>query len=359
MIFYSGFTGPKWPGLLWVLATFFIFSCGILTCFPLYSEQGVYIHLSLTEDGRTYWLISLALLIWPAWRNFRGGAAWFLLPLTASILLSLPLIQSGMLHKQHACSRSFHFTKWLTQTKARVPYTVLKATHDVSELALIYKAARPNSPVIFLLHGGGFYQGRPVFMHDWCCALAAAGITAVSLSYPLEPNAVFPAPEDTIAALIERLSPQLLNDNVDMNRAFIGGSSAGATLAISTTLRHPQLKLKGIIALYPLVTLCSKFETIMDFNRVKQAYIGTLDCQKMDILQRMPVQAPPILILHGLKDNVVPAEQSKRLFTRYPGKKRLVLLPWAGHNFEYPIYGPSGQLTTNLSHDFISIGLHK
>jgi fermentation-respiration switch protein FrsA (DUF1100 family) len=65
---------------------------------------------------------------------------------------------------------------------------------------------------------------------------------------------------------------------------------------------------------------------------------------------------PPLLILHGAKDNVVPADQSERLFAAYSGKKRLVILPWAGHNFEYPIYGPSGQLLEHLSEDFILKG---
>jgi acetyl esterase/lipase len=300
----------------------------------------------------------MALLVWPAWRNFKGGATWFVIPLAASILLSLPLIQSGMLHKDNGCTASFQFTKWLMKSKTHVSYATLKSAHDSSELALVYKASSPNSPVIFLLHGGGFYQGKPAYMNDWCSALAASGITAVSLTYPLEPNAVFPAPEDSIAALIERLIPQLVKENVDISRVFIGGSSAGGTLAISTALRHPKLNLKGIIALYPLVTLCLEFETIMDLNRVKQAYLGKLDCRESDIMQRMPGQAPPLLILHGLKDNVVPSEQSEMLFSRYPGKKRLVLLPWAGHNFEYPIYGPSGQLATHLSAEFISIGIH-
>jgi fermentation-respiration switch protein FrsA (DUF1100 family) len=62
--------------------------------------------------------------------------------------------------------------------------------------------------------------------------------------------------------------------------------------------------------------------------------------------------------MHGSKDNVVPVAQSDTLYRLYPGKKQLVLLPWAGHNFEYPIYGPSGQLTTHLSEEFISVGIH-
>jgi acetyl esterase/lipase len=356
MIFYSGYSGLKWPGLLWVLASFFTLVCGVLAIFPLFSERGVYIHLRLTEDHRSYWLLSLALLVWPAWRNFKGGAAWFVIPLAASVLLSLPLIQSGMLHKDNGCTASFQFTKWLTKSKTHIGYTTLKAAHDSSELALVYKAASPNSPIIFLLHGGGFYQGKPIYMHDWCSALAESGITALSLAYPLEPYAHFPAPEDSVAARIQRLKPQLAKEGADTNRVFIGGSSAGATLAISATLRHPHLKLQGIIAAYPLVSLCTDFETIMDLNRVKKAYLGKNNCRDADILQRLQGNAPPLLMLHGAKDNVVPANQSERLFSAYSGKKRLVFLPWAGHNFEYPIYGPSGQLLEHLSEDFILKG---
>jgi acetyl esterase/lipase len=356
MIFNSGYSGPKWPGLLWVLASFFVLACGILSAFPLFSERGVYIHLRLTEDHRSYWLLSLALLVWPAWRNFKGGAAWFVIPLAASVLLSLPLIQSGMLHKDNGCTASFQFTKWLTKSKTHIGYTTLKAAHDSSELALVYKAASPNSPIIFLLHGGGFYQGKPIYMHDWCSALAESGITAVSLAYPLEPNAVFPSPEDSVAERIRRMKSQLAKEGADTNRVFIGGSSAGATLAISAALRHPNLKLQGIIAAYPLVSLCTNFETILDLNRVKKAYIGKTNCRDADILQRLQANAPPLLMLHGAKDIVVPADQSERLFAAYSGIKRLVILPWAGHNFEYPIYGPSGQLLEHLSEDFILKG---
>ena len=358
MIYYSGYTGLKWPGLLWVMATFFVLACGILSAFPLFSERGLYLHLLLTEDHRSYWLLSLALLIWPAWRNFKGGAAWFVIALVASVLLSMPLIQSGIIHTENGCTTSFQFTKWLTKSKTHVGYTTLKVAHDSSELALVYKAASPNSPVIFLLHGGGFYQGKPVYMHDWCSALAASGITAISLAYPLEPYAHFPAPEDSIAARIQRLKPQLAMEGADTSRVFIGGSSAGATLAISAALRHPQLKLRGIIAAYPLVSLCKDFETIMDLNRVKKAYLGKTNCRDADILLRLRANGPPVLILHGAKDNVVPANQSKMLFDTYPGKKRLVILPWAGHNFEYPIYGPSGQLLEHLSEDFILKGIY-
>jgi len=339
-----------------VLASFFVLICGILTLFPLFSERGLYIHLVLTEDARSYWLLSLLLLIWPAWRNLIGGAVWFVLPLTASVLLSLPLIQSGMLHKKNGCTQSFQFTNWLTRTKVNSAFKTLNAANDEA-LALVYKSRSPNSPVVFLLHGGGFYQGKPIYMHEWCSALASSGITAVSLAYPLEPYALFPAPEDSVAARIARMKPLLATENVDTNRIFIGGSSAGGTLAISTALRHSHLKIKGIIALYPLVSLCTDFETILNVERVKKAYLGKLPCSEVDVLRRLHANVPPLLLMHGSKDNVVPATQSDSLYTLYRGKKRLVRLPWAGHNFEYPIYGPSGQLTTHLSVDFVLKGI--
>lgn len=336
-----------------MLASFFVLICGVLTLFPLFSERGLYIHLVLTEDARFYWLLSLFLLIWPAWRNLTGGPVWFIVPLSASIMLSLPLIQSGILHKKNGCSQSFQFTKWFTRTKVNSDFKTLNAPNDGSALAFIYKAHSPNSPIIFLLHGGGFYQGNPVYMHDWCSALAESGITAVSLAYPLEPQAVYPAPEDSVAARIARMKPELAKEGVDTNRIFIGGSSAGGTLAISTALRHSRLKINGIIALYPLVSLCVEFETIMNVDRVKQAYLGNLPCSEVEVLRRLKKNVPPLLLMHGSKDNVVPVAQSDTLYRLYPGKKQLVLLPWAGHNFEYPIYGPSGQLTTHLSEEFV------
>jgi acetyl esterase/lipase len=353
MIFIAGYSGPKWPGLLWVLASFFVLFCGVLTQFPIISERGLYVHLALTEDQRSIWLLSIALLIWPAWRNLKGGAPWFCLPLLGSVLISLPLIQSGRIHSEQGCKKSFKFIDWLTRSAPSAEFYTVKHQADSSELAIIYPAKTANSPLVFLLHGGGFYQGHPSYMHGWCAALSASGITAVSLAYPLEPNAIFPAPEDSIVSRIRRLKPHLASKGADTSKIFIGGSSAGATLAISTAARHTYFNFRGIVALYPLASLCNNFNTIMDLKRVEQAYVGLQDCNMVELTQRVKFNMPPLLLMHGENDNVVPIEQSMELYSKYFGKKRFVVIPWAGHNFEYPIYGPSGQLVQHLSEDFI------
>jgi fermentation-respiration switch protein FrsA (DUF1100 family) len=48
----------------------------------------------------------------------------------------------------------------------------------------------------------------------------------------------------------------------------------------------------------------------------------------------------PILFMHGEKDNLIPANNSQKLYNVFTGKKELLLIPTGGHNNlpEYPEY---------------------
>ena len=48
--------------------------------------------------------------------------------------------------------------------------------------------------------------------------------------------------------------------------------------------------------------------------------------EKINLVKR------PVIFIHGDKDEIIPASHSERLFKKFEGKKKLILVPGGGHN---------------------------
>lgn len=362
MIFVSGFAGKKWPVILWCLASFFLLIFSLLTHWLMPSEKLFWLNLQAIEDNRIAWILSFVLMVWPAWRNLKLGAWLFLIPLLSSILLSMPLIQSGKLHREYfnkfGQAESFNFNRWILNETPNFRPIEFESTHNQKLTSLIYLPNQSSQPLplLILLHGGGFYQGSPHWMHNWASAMCRHDIAVVSISYSLTPRSQFPTQINEIASTIKLLKVQLAKQNVDTNSVFIAGSSAGGTLALSTSITQPNLNIKGVIALYPITDFTKSFDSISDIEAIKRQYQGLQSDSSISPRFQIFETMPPVLLIHGEKDNIVSVEQSREFHQYLTAKKvesELCVLPWATHNFEYPIYGPSGQFVENATFHFI------
>ena len=368
MIFVSGYTGRKWPVILWCLAALFLLAYSLFTQIMLPSERLFWLNLQAIENGRHAWMLAFILMAWPAWRNLKPGAWMFLLPLFSSVLLSLPLIQSGKLHnlyfQKSKVNVSFNFGRWiLRHSTNRIPKEFKSTSHhQLTSLIYLPNEKSKPAPLLIMLHGGGFYQGSPNWMHHWASSMSDLGIAVVSVAYPLSPKSQFPSQLQEIKSTITKLKGHLAQQKVDTNSIFISGSSAGGTLALSTAIAYPELNIQGIIALYPITDFTKAFESISDIQAIKRKYQGSSNDSIISPIFQLTDKMPPILLMHGEKDNIIPIEQSRK-FHQYMVSKKLncefIELPWATHNFEYPIYGPSGQLVENASFHFINRILDK
>jgi acetyl esterase len=114
----------------------------------------------------------------------------------------------------------------------------------------------PPFPIALLFHGGGWVAGSLDTHEPYCRALATeAKIVVVSVDYRLAPEHRFPAGlEDCRDATLWVLAHA--NElNGTPGQVFIGGDSAGGTLATAVTFllrdRTDLPRLKGQILLYP------------------------------------------------------------------------------------------------------------
>jgi fermentation-respiration switch protein FrsA (DUF1100 family) len=61
-------------------------------------------------------------------------------------------------------------------------------------------------------------------------------------------------------------------------------------------------------------------------------FVRALTKNKLDSVSKMPRVGCPVLVVHGERDELIPAEQGRRLFDAARGPKRFQLIERAGHN---------------------------
>ncbi|KAK4437856.1 putative carboxylesterase 12 [Sesamum alatum] len=112
-------------------------------------------------------------------------------------------------------------------------------------------------PLVVYIHGGAFCVGSakdPIY-HDFLTRLVEkANVVAVSVDYRLAPENPLPIPFDDswaafqwIAAHADGKGPEAwLNDYADFRRVFVGGESAGATIASDVAIRAGVHEFRGV-----------------------------------------------------------------------------------------------------------------
>ena len=93
------------------------------------------------------------------------------------------------------------------------------------------KEAQGKLPVLIWVHGGGYVGGDKSGMKEFATNLAAdAHVAVVAMNYQLAPSAHYPSQLKQVAELVRTLQSQ--PNQLDLNRIYIGGDSAGAQIAV-------------------------------------------------------------------------------------------------------------------------------
>lgn len=169
-------------------------------------------------------------------------------------------------------------------------------------------------PLLVWLCGGGFTGMSETAWLPELTYFAKNGYVVASVSYSCEPDTVFPEPEKEVKAAIRYLRAHADDYLIDVNRVVVAGESAGAYLAAFVGLsgempdyeegdyQEYSSKVNAVITWYAPVALKGIPE-----KRWKRPDLTTL----------VDHNAPPILMLHGLCDSLVPCKQSELLYEAY------------------------------------------
>lgn len=102
----------------------------------------------------------------------------------------------------------------------------------------VYRPVKQGTlPVVVFYHGGGWVQGS-LDTHDGLCRILAkkSGALVVSVDYRLAPEHVFPAAVNDAYAVLNWVSTQGQQLDIDTTKIAVAGDSAGGTIAAAVCL---------------------------------------------------------------------------------------------------------------------------
>lgn len=131
-----------------------------------------------------------------------------------------------------------------------------------------------NRPIIYYLHGGGFFMGHVSNFENQCKAIASKTNAIVfALDYSLSPECMFPTQIEESIFGLKWIKKQAGKYKADANKIILFGDSAGANLCVNVMLEESKVAL-GVL-LYGALDLTPADETFykwsyQDYNIVEE-----------------------------------------------------------------------------------------
>lgn len=264
------------------------------------------------------------------------------------------------------------------QAQDAMPRYEVELTEDVEfgtggDVKLLQHVARPKGvtslvPGIVCIHGGGWTQGNRNDFREVVNEFASAGYVATTIEYRLAPEHRWPAQIEDCKCAVRWMRAHASQLGVDPDRIGVMGGSAGGHLAALVGLMEPSDGLEGeggwadqssqvqaVVNFFGPTDLLKEFE-----HQEKGKVLAALVKHDVNVLQQFlggtPQQVPeaykmaspmthvsrydpPMLILQGTHDILVPYDQSLKLaaaLARNGNKGRLELIFGAGHGWDGP-----------------------
>lgn len=329
--------------------------------------------LIATEYGAWFGLLAFAI----AAVRFAAtplALAGSLLALLAGVLLLRPAVRAWWICRRNPDIKDAF--SWLTLFFATNPEPVETeriryAEHAGRPLHLhLYRPGkpRPGAPVLLYFHSGGWDSGTPHEFPNWFHALTDEGLTIAAAEYRLAPDHPWPAQRHDALAAIAYLKANAESLELPSRDILLWGRSAGGHIALCAAYR-PQRDpaIRGVAAFYaPTDMFASWYHTypndMLDSHKLLSGFLGGIPRDTHDNhrdaspARLAPPDAPPTLLIHGGKDDVVWWLQRRLLSNRLRRNGTPVTtidLPWAKHACDHNLRGPSGQICRHALLRFI------
>jgi acetyl esterase/lipase len=246
-------------------------------------------------------------------------------------------------------------TGTLATLQADVTYTDIANGFARSHLKMdIIKPARPTpAPVIVFVSGNGWRSIDRQALVPQLAPFAKAGYLVASIDYRIIGEATFPEPLKDVKSAIRFLRANAAKYNIDPDRIGIWGNSAGGQLSgmVATTADRKDFENDKWAGQSSAVQAAVLWYAPTDLSNlpndplyVENAHLG-LDVRapanaeavkKADPVSYVSATTPPILLVHGTEDKVVPIRHSERMHEALVAAKiptRFIKVEGAGHSF--------------------------
>jgi acetyl esterase/lipase len=172
----------------------------------------------------------------------------------------------------------------------------------------------PVRATIFYLYGGGWVSGARWYYRLFGRMMARRGYAVVIPDYHLYPHAKFPAFVEDAALAFKWTHDNAARWGGSASRLFVMGHSAGAHIAALLALDAKYLRAHGLepAAIKGVIGLAGPYSlNPLKWTGVKDIFAASADApHSARPIKIARAGAPPMLLLHGVRDRVVKSDAS-------------------------------------------------
>lgn len=210
------------------------------------------------------------------------------------------------------------------------------------------------TPLIVFVPGSGWRAVEKERVIPHLVQFADEGFAVAVIDYRGSGEATFPEPQKDVKAAIRYLRSHAELYNIDPDKIALSGPSAGGHLSLIAGLTgdDPEFaderwadtssEVTAILAIYPAAYLGESGEPGYDLASLHMGLSVHDEANGEAVKKALPEsyvteQSPPILLLHGTEDKVVPIDQSQRLYKVLQDNNvdaTLVTVEGVGHDLE-------------------------
>ena len=165
-------------------------------------------------------------------------------------------------------------------------------------------------------YGGGLKNGAKDLRGEYCAeireSLAQAGVAVVTPDYRLSPKAKYPAYVDDAAAAFAWTVKHIAEHGGDPRKVFIGGHSAGATLALLVGMDPDRLKPHGLTlgSVAGIAQVSGQVLTHYTIREERGQPRYAITCDEAAPAFYIRKTLPPILTIYAQNDMLSRAEEN-------------------------------------------------
>lgn len=268
--------------------------------------------------------------------------AFYVPPRGSEIDEAIDLPQGEVYEKYHDVMR-----EWTLQTRALPHENLSTVSFDGLTLTGKYYEYAPNAPIELMFHGyrgtaerdlsGGvqrcFKLGRSALIVDQRCSGGSGG-NVITFGVNEHRDCL-----SWVDFMLRRFGP-------DVKIILTGISMGASTVLIAGGTKLPK-NVIGILADCGFSSAKDIIQSVIrqmglppklsyPFVKLGARIFGHFDLEEVDAFNAVKKCTVPVIFYHGEADNYVPCEMSRINYEACASRKKLVLIPGAGHGLSYP-----------------------